>query len=77
MQAIIKNLIQMKKITAFIILSQMVFNLGIAQNKNVVSAYNYLKYGELDKAKEAIDAASLHEQTSLMSKNFETEILNN
>lgn len=60
----------MEKIAAFIILSQLVFNSGIAQNKNVVSAYNYLKYGELDKAKEAIDAASGHEQTSTMAKTW-------
>lgn len=53
----------------------LIISLGIstilnAQNKNVVSAYNYLKYGELDKAKEAIDAASTHEQTSAMSKTW-------
>lgn len=52
-----------------------IFAMGIstilnAQNKNVVSAYNYLKYGELDKAKTAIDAAAAHEQTSAMSKTW-------
>lgn len=46
------------------------FSKAFAQNKNVVSAYNYLKYGELDKAKEAIDAAAVHEQTSTMAKTW-------
>ena len=34
-----------------------------AQNAKVVSAYNYLRNGQLDKAKEAIDAATEHIKT--------------
>lgn len=34
-----------------------------AQNAKVVTAYNYLKFEELDKAKEAIDEAVLNEKT--------------
>ncbi|MBK5284490.1 MAG: tetratricopeptide repeat protein, partial [Bacteroidia bacterium] len=34
-----------------------------AQKSNVRAAYNYLKYGEIDKAKKAIDEAIIHEQT--------------
>ncbi len=35
-----------------------------AQKSKITSAYNYLKYGELDKAKEAIDNATEHPKTS-------------
>ncbi|OFX43585.1 MAG: hypothetical protein A2046_01535 [Bacteroidetes bacterium GWA2_30_7] len=52
----------MKKTTLIISLLfvSLVFN---AQPNKRVSAYNYLKYNELDKAKEAIDAACKHEAT--------------
>ncbi|MBL4625791.1 MAG: tetratricopeptide repeat protein [Flavobacteriales bacterium] len=47
------------------------FATSYAQNNKVVSAYNYMKYDdELDKAKEAIDAASVHEQTSQKAKTW-------
>ncbi len=36
---------------------------GYAQKANIQSAYNYLKYDQLDKAKEAIDAAVTTEST--------------
>lgn len=36
---------------------------ALAQNPKVVSAYSYLKSGELDKARENIDAAIVHEKT--------------
>ncbi|MCB0804454.1 MAG: tetratricopeptide repeat protein [Bacteroidales bacterium] len=36
---------------------------AIGQNNKVVSAYNYHKNGKLDKAKEAIDDATVHEKT--------------
>lgn len=60
----------MKKSIFLSMLLPAAISISVAQNKNVVSAYNYLKYGELDKAKEAIDAASVHEQTSAMSKTW-------
>ena len=41
-----------------------------AQQAKVVSAYNYLGYGELDKAREYIDAASTDEKTSGMAKTW-------
>ena len=34
-----------------------------AQNSKVVAAYNHMRYNELDKAKEAIDAAAVHEKS--------------
>jgi len=43
---------------------------GFAQRAKVVSAYNYLKYGELDKAKEAIDEACLDEKSIEMAKTW-------
>lgn len=41
-----------------------------AQNAKRVSAYNYLKYGELDKAKTAIDEASEHADTKEEAKTW-------
>lgn len=41
-----------------------------AQNSKVVSAYNYLRNGQLYKAKEAIDAASVHEKTKDEAKTW-------
>ncbi|MCD4679052.1 MAG: hypothetical protein K8S00_01570 [Bacteroidales bacterium] len=41
-----------------------------AQNSKVVSAYNYLRNGQLDKAKEAIDAASVHIKTKDAAKTW-------
>ena len=52
----------MKKI--FLLTALICFSLLIkAQPIQVQSAFNYLKRGQLDKAKEAIDAAILHEKT--------------
>jgi tetratricopeptide (TPR) repeat protein len=52
----------MKKVlTALIILAS--FNISFAQNKNIVSCYNHLKYREYDKAKAAIDKAVEHPKT--------------
>ena len=60
----------MKKIL-FSVLMVGVFASTFAQNNKVVSAFNYMKYDdELDKAKEAIDAAILHEQTSEKAKTW-------
>jgi tetratricopeptide (TPR) repeat protein len=41
-----------------------------AQKAKVVSTYNYLKYNELDKAKEAIDLAAEHPDTKEMAKTW-------
>lgn len=41
-----------------------------AQNKNVVACYNYNRYGEFDKAKEAIDKASVHPKTAGKAKTW-------
>lgn len=41
-----------------------------AQPAKRTSAYNYLSYGELDNAKEAIDAASIHEKTLADAKTW-------
>ncbi|MFH1321813.1 MAG: hypothetical protein ABII90_14330 [Bacteroidota bacterium] len=42
----------------------------MAQKAKVVSAYSYLKYGELDKAKDAIDSASANEKSNIMAKTW-------
>ena len=60
----------MKRIL-FSVLMVGAFTSTFAQNNKVVSAFNYMKYDdELDKAKEAIDAAILHEQTSSKAKTW-------
>ena len=61
----------MKKVTFILILIMSVFILN-AQKANVVSAYNYIKpqYNELEKAKEAIDAATVNEKTALWDKTW-------
>ncbi|MCF8257803.1 MAG: tetratricopeptide repeat protein [Flavobacteriales bacterium] len=43
---------------------------AFAQPAKRTSAFNYLQYGELDNAKEAIDAASVHEKTSPEAKTW-------
>ncbi|RMG78691.1 MAG: DUF3808 domain-containing protein [Bacteroidetes bacterium] len=43
---------------------------SVAQKAKVTSTYNYLKYGEIDKAKEAIDAAAQHPSTQAMAKTW-------
>jgi len=44
--------------------------MAFAQPAKRTSAYNYLQYGELDNAKEAIDAASVHEKTAPEAKTW-------
>src|SRR5687767_3238790 len=57
----------MKRVaTLFLCLSFTFF--GYAQKSNVQSAHNYLRYDELDKAKEAIDAAVVYESTANSEK---------
>lgn len=52
----------MKKLFLLIATFYISFTL-IGQPINVQSAFNYMKKGQLDKAKEAIDAAIIHEKT--------------
>ena len=52
------------------ILASGLISLSFAQNNKVVSAYNYLKYDELDNAKTAIDAASDNAATSGRAKTW-------
>ena len=40
------------------------------QKSNVQAAFNFLRYGQLDKAKEAIDEATLNEKSSTMEKTW-------
>jgi len=49
-----------KLILIFLVLTA---SFSYSQKSNVRAAYNYLKYGEIDKAKKAIDEAVIHEQT--------------
>ncbi len=44
--------------------------IGFSQKNQVVSAFNYHKSGKLDKAKEAIDKASVHPKTISMAKTW-------
>lgn len=59
----------MKKL--YLIIVCLFLSLGIhAQKAKVQTAWNYLKYDELDKAKEAIDAAALNESSMNMDKTW-------
>lgn len=59
----------MKKIV--VILSLVLFASSMfAQNSKVVSAFNYHRDGRLDKAKEMIDAAVVHNQTANQAKTW-------
>ncbi len=61
----------MKSIRYFITFAGVIFSFAlIAQSAKVNSAANYLRYGELDKAKEAIDAAATHEKTMNKAKTW-------
>ena len=59
----------MKKIFYIVAASLIAFSAD-AQKSKVVSAHNYLRYGELDKAKESIDLAAENETTSGMAKTW-------
>jgi tetratricopeptide (TPR) repeat protein len=59
----------MKK-TIFLLLLVICLKNGSAQNSNLVGAWNYLGFNEIDKAKTAIDAASVHEKTSGLAKTW-------
>lgn len=59
----------MKKLAILILM--MTIGVGLsAQNSNVTSAYNYLRYGKLDKAQVAIDKAIEHPKTSGNAKTW-------
>ncbi len=58
------------KRSAFFIITVMVSMAAYAQPSNVVSAWNYLKAGELDKAKEMIDPAINHDKTKTWAKTW-------
>lgn len=53
----------MKKFAILTVVLMMVGFITKAQDAKVVSAYNYLGKGKLDKAKESIDLATTHEKT--------------
>ncbi|MEA3446509.1 MAG: tetratricopeptide repeat protein, partial [Bacteroidota bacterium] len=57
-----KNNWNMRKLVIVLIACLSVISVNAQKNK-VVSAINYLKYGELEKAKVAIDKATVHQKT--------------
>jgi len=52
----------MRKLAVLILMITVAFGVN-AQNSKRTSAFNYLRYGKLDKAKEAIDDATAHAKT--------------
>jgi len=62
----------MSKMKNFLILVLMIFAVSVVfgQSSKVQSAYNYLKNGKLDKAKENIDLAMVHEKTMAKAKTW-------
>ncbi|MBE0637925.1 MAG: tetratricopeptide repeat protein [Bacteroidales bacterium] len=54
----------------FIILGLMLVHGANAQTNNVTAAYNHLRYGKLDKAKEAIDKAIENPKTMTVGKTW-------
>lgn len=59
----------MKKLTLFVI-AVLIAGIAFSQNTKVVSAYNYLKSGQLDKAKNYIDEATANDQTKGLAKTW-------
>jgi tetratricopeptide (TPR) repeat protein len=53
----------MKQIFTAFLISVLTVGFAVAQKKEVQSAWNYIKYDQLDKAQQAIDKAITHEQT--------------
>jgi Tfp pilus assembly protein PilF len=62
--------IKMKKLILLTSCLAMASSAAFAQPAKRTSAFNYLQYGELDNAKEAIDAASAHEKTAPEAKTW-------
>ena len=56
------NLTTMKR-TALVLAAAFMMSAGFAQSAKVVSAFNYLRNNQLDKAREAIEPAISHEKT--------------
>ncbi|MDN5202510.1 tetratricopeptide repeat protein [Fulvivirgaceae bacterium BMA10] len=59
----------MKKVS-FLLIASFMITVGFAQNSNVTKANTALSKGELDKAKEYIDAATVHEKTKEKGKTW-------
>lgn len=59
----------MKRILLFLLTASF-FITANAQNNVVLSAYNYLRSGRLDKAKEQIDISSQNDQSKITAKNW-------
>jgi hypothetical protein len=64
----------MKKVTLFVI-AVLFTGITFSQNTNVVSAFNALKNGYLDKAKKYIDLATINEQTKSQAKPGSTVVM--
>lgn len=60
----------MKRLLLLFTATVLVISAATAQKAKVQTAYNYYKYDELDKAKEAIDEAAQNETTSGMAKTW-------
>lgn len=60
----------MKKLILVFAALLAIINLASAQKAQVQTAYNYLRYDDLDKAKEAIDQAASNESTIGMAKTW-------
>jgi tetratricopeptide (TPR) repeat protein len=60
----------MNKIFLTFLLLTFITSISYSQKSNLVKADNYRKYEQLDKAKEAIDAATVNEQTKGMEKTW-------
>jgi tetratricopeptide (TPR) repeat protein len=59
----------MKKLASFL-LAVLFTSIAFTQNENVISAFTYLKNGQLDKAKKYIDLATVNEQTKGLAKTW-------
>ncbi|MBN4081545.1 tetratricopeptide repeat protein [bacterium AH-315-C07] len=60
----------MKRFCFVVLVVLVATNFTIAQKSKVVSAWNYLKYDEIDKAQEAIDMAIVNDKTKVMAKTW-------
>jgi tetratricopeptide (TPR) repeat protein len=74
---VLHGLFLITKMNKYIKMKHLIFlflflcNIGIqAQNSNLVAAWNYLNYKEIDKAKLAIDEASVYEKTAALAKTW-------
>ncbi len=65
-----KHQLNIMKKLIFILIAVFVSSVSFAQKSQVVSAWNYLNNGELDKAKTAINTATNDETTKIMAKTW-------